>query len=110
MKTVKEKSLASLNELYTECLKENQNEALEAFYEPDITASLIINESQLLIQNLHNMRVCEPTPGEMVYNLQEGNKNPERINKKVEREYRELDGIIEEAQSQCSEIINGFLK
>ena len=56
------------------------------------------------------MRVCEPTPGEMVYNLQEGNKNPERINKKVEREYRELDGIIEEAQSQCSEIINGFLK
>ena len=79
MKTVKEKSLATLDELLTEIFKENQNEALEAFYEPDITVSLIINESQLLIQNLNNL-IVKDHEGSIEYELREGNKNPQRIN------------------------------
>ncbi len=41
-----------LNERYKTCLKEHTLEQLEALYEPDMTATMIMNETDLLLKNL----------------------------------------------------------
>ena len=42
----------------------------------------------MLLQNLNNLKVSVEEDGNMQYKLQEGNKNPKRINDKVTKEYK----------------------
>ena len=92
-----------------ECTKENQNEPLEAFYEPDITATLILNESELLLKNLNNLKLVTDENGNKNYILKETSKKPEKINKKVQKEYKELNNCIESSIMQCQGIMANFM-
>ncbi len=46
-----------LNDRYKKCLKEHTLEQLEALFEPDMTATIIMNETDLLIKNLEILKI-----------------------------------------------------
>jgi hypothetical protein len=89
------------------CSNEYKNEPLEDFFEPNLTTSVLLNDSELFINNLHNLKVvCD---GKRVsYEFKESQKNPEAAKVKALKQIDATGNAISNAQNKLRNVMNRF--
>lgn len=71
-----------LNDGYKACLQEHRLQQLEALYEPDVTATMIMKETDLLLQNLEILKIQQKPNNQIEYKFVDEQKNPKKAMKK----------------------------
>lgn len=89
------------------CSNEYKNEPLEDFFEPNLTTSVLLNDSELFINNLHNLKVV--VDGKKVtYEFKESQKNPEAAKAKALKQIEQTSNALNNAQNKARNIMSKF--
>lgn len=89
------------------CGNEYKNEPLEDFFEPSLTTSVLLNDSELFINNLHNLKVvCEGK--KVAYEFKESQKNPEAAKAKALKQLDQSANALGLAQNKVRGIMGRF--
>jgi hypothetical protein len=89
------------------CSNEYKNEPLEDFFEPNLTTSVLLNDSELFINNLHNLKVvCEAK--KVSYEFKESQKNPEAAKAKALKQLDQSANALNNAQNKVRNIMAKF--
>lgn len=81
-------------------------EQLEALYEPDMTATMIMNETDLLLKNLEILKITENSKNEIEYKFVDESKHPKEVYDKCSVEYEKVKKVLLSATDKVKAIMD----